>query len=304
MLVSEVIERTYSEFLYPSGVNRPTYDKLAAALNSTDVSFGVTGRVTGGIPRDTVIEIDSELMLVDSVAGNTITLHPTAGIGRGYLQTVAATHAQFAPVYIDPTYPRKTIFDTLVTMIGTLYPQGIYARVVTSAIPYTANDTIDLPAGAVKALAVSTEFPLGGSREYVNQLRKGIDWLEFMEYSPPKIQVLRGGKEGGVMRVLYKSDFTVPTLESEDLSALAAPVSLRIQSYLPMAIAGYLLQGRDIGRIQTDVIVRQLASQGVQVGSSINLGNQMLNIFYARYVQPEADRLREQDSQGIEFVRR
>lgn len=303
MLVSEVIERTYSEFLYPSGVNRPTYDKLAAAINDTVTTFSVTGRVQN-IPRDTVLEIDSELMLVDSVVGTTVNLHPTGGLGRGYLQTAAASHAQFAPVYVDPTYPRKTIFDTIVTIIGTLYPQGVYARVVSAAIPFTTSDLIDLPAGAKKALAVSTELDLGGGNIYANQLRKGLDWLEFMEYDPPKLQILRGGTEQGVMRIVYKSDFTEPTAESDQLDSLAAPIPARIQRYLPMAVAGYLLQGRDIGRIQTDVIVRQLATQGVQVGSSINLGNQMLNIFYARYVAPEADRLREQDNQGIEFVRR
>jgi hypothetical protein len=40
------------------------------------------------------------------------------------------------------------------------------------------------------------------------------------------------------------------------------------------------------------------------VGSYLNIGNQMLSLFYARYVQPEADRLRERDFGGIEFVRR
>ena len=302
MLVSTLIERTYNEFLYPSGINRPTYDKLALAMDGSQTTLTVTGRVQN-IPRDTVLEIDSELMLVDSVTGTTVTLHPTAGIGRGYLETAATTHLQFAPIYIDPTFSRQALFNTLLSMIGTLYPQGVYCRKLDSSVLYDARGPFTLPATGLQTIAITVAESKSSPIRY-NQLRKGIDYLEFDEFSPPKIQLLRGGIFGGEMHVVYKTDFTLPTSEAEDLSALANPVPLRIQNYLPMAVAGYLLQGRELSRTHIEQIVRALNAQGIQVGSAMNVANQMLNIFYARYVQPEADRLREQDSQGIEFVRR
>lgn len=271
-------------------------------MDASQASLTVTGRVQN-IPRDTVIEIDQELMLVDSVSGTTVTLHPTAGIGRGYQDTVAATHAANAPVYIDPDYSRKTLLNGLISVIGTLYPQGLYVRKTEVATLFTTNGAITLPAGAKKVLRIATTLP-SGSVNYYNQLRHGVDFIEFTDFDPPKVQILRGGKEQGGLTIVYKADFTLPTAEADDLNTLANPVPVRLQNYLPLAVAGYLLQSRELPRLNPDTVPRALATQGIQPGSSINVGNQMLNIFYARYVQPEADRLREQDSVGIEFVRR
>jgi hypothetical protein len=300
VLVSEVIERAYNEFLYPGDVNRPTFDKLANVLDASSTTFSVTGRVQN-IPRDTVLEIDSELMIVDSVSGTSVTLHPT--IGRGYLETAAVGHDQFAPIYIDPTYSRKVMLNALISVIGNVYAHGAYSRKTTSALLFTTQGTVDLPTGAKKVLkvlaALGTSAPL-----YYNQLRKGIDYLEFEEFEPPKLQLIRGGTEGGFMQIVYKAEYTLPTQETDNLSSLANPVPDTLQGYLPMAIAGYLLQGRDLSRVQIEEIKRALGSTGIQPGVSIQLANQLLNIFYARYVQPEADRLRERDFGGIEFVRR
>jgi hypothetical protein len=300
VLVSEVIERAYNEFLYPGDVNRPTYDKLATAMDGSVTSLTVTGRVQN-IPRDTVLEIDSELMLVDTVTGNVVALHPT--LGRGYLETAAVAHAQFAPVYIDPAYSRKVMLNALISVIGNVYAWGAYSRKTVSTLLFTTDGTIDLPAGAKKALKILAALGTSSPLRY-NQLRRGIDYLEFEEFDPPKIQLLRGGTEGGFMQIVYKAEYTLPTVETDDLSALANPVPNTLQNYLPMAIAGYLLQGRDLSRVQIEEVRRALAAAGGQPGASINLANQMLNVFYNRYVQPEADRLRERDFGGIEFVRR
>ena len=296
-----MIERTYNEFLYPSGVNRPTFDKLASGMDDSQVTATITGRVTGGIPRDTVIEIDFELMLVDTVVGNTINLHPT--LGRGHLETAAATHAASAPVYVDPKYSKQAIFNAIKTVIGTLYPRGVYARKVDRTQLFTTRGVIDAPAGATKVLAITARDGLS-SPVYLNQLRKGIDFIEFMEFTPPKIQLLRGGTENGEMHIVYKTEPTIPASVTDDLDTLSSPIPSRLQNYLPMAAAAYLLQGKEPSRTQIEDIRRALASQGIQVGSALNVGNQLLGLFYNQYVAPEADRLREQDSVGIEFVRR
>jgi hypothetical protein len=84
----------------------------------TILSLGDTSNVGKG-----VLEIDEELMWVDSFdrVSNTATVSP---YGRGYLGTVAATHAADAKVTISPIFPRyvikKAINDTIRAMGASL----------------------------------------------------------------------------------------------------------------------------------------------------------------------------------------
>lgn len=104
--------------------DRSTYLKTAVStLTSpstapTILSLGDTSNVGKGI-----LEVDEELMWVDSFdrVGNTATVAP---YGRGYLGTVAATHAADAKVTISPIFPRyvvkKAINDTIRAMGASL----------------------------------------------------------------------------------------------------------------------------------------------------------------------------------------
>lgn len=84
----------------------------------TILSLGDTSNVGKGI-----LEVDEELMWVDSFdrVANTATVSP---YGRGYLGTVAATHAADAKVTISPIFPRyvvkKAINDTIRAMGASL----------------------------------------------------------------------------------------------------------------------------------------------------------------------------------------
>jgi hypothetical protein len=84
----------------------------------TILSLGDTSNVGKG-----VLEVDEELMWVDSFdrVSNTATVSP---YGRGYLGTVAATHAADAKVTISPIFPRyvikKAINDTIRAMGASL----------------------------------------------------------------------------------------------------------------------------------------------------------------------------------------
>jgi len=100
--------------------DRSTYLRTAISTltspstSPTILSLGDTSNVGKGI-----LEVDEELMWVDSFdrVGNTATVAP---YGRGYLGTVAATHAADAKVTISPIFPRyvikKAINDTIRAM--------------------------------------------------------------------------------------------------------------------------------------------------------------------------------------------
>jgi hypothetical protein len=299
MLVSEVIERSYNTWLYPSGVNRPSYDKLTAGVDGSTLSIPLAGRVQN-VPADSVLEIDSEQILVDSVSGTTVTAKE-----RGWLETGAAAHSTGAIVWVDPEYTRKSIFNALITIMGLLYPAGVYARAVdtTQVFSYTAP-TLSLPTGGRRVITILAKST--GSVVRWSPLRPETDYYERREFDPTEYELVRGGDNGAALRVVYAADFTLPTAETDDLSTLAFPMPATLQPHLPMAIAGHLLQGKEVPRVQIEEIRRQLASQGIQVGAALNVGQGLLNGFMARYAAAERDRLAEQDGagDGIVTVRR
>lgn len=293
MLVSEVIDRTFSEWLNPAGINRPAWDtvKTAGVLSGvTEGTFEVDGRVTN-IPNDTIVEIDSELVLTKLVTGAAPTVVVTTG-ERGYRESVAATHAVGSKVYVDPKFPRINILNALASVVGTLYPLGLYQRVLDSTITWDTKQVAALPAGTEDVLAVICRRP-GTDENYTDNLMEGRDYRILWEFSPPKIRFIRGGYPDQLVSMVLKKDFTLPTAESDNLTTQGIPVTL--QPYLPMAVAGFLLQGREIPRVQIEEIKRMIAAQGIQVGAALNVGQTLLHQFQDRYVANERKRMYEKD---------
>ena len=237
MLVSEIIDRCYSEWLYPAGVDRPALDFLASIMTGAsptqDGTFTTEGNVNA-VPPDSVVEIDSELILLK---GFTI---PTAVVAeRGYYNTVAANHAIKAQVRIDPKYPRATLFNHLKSVIGMLKPWGLYAKGTDDTQLYTERAVLQLPTGGEKILSVLVRS-LGADEQYVTLRREGYDWVLYREFFPSKYWMRRGGASGNEMVVSFTKDFTMPTTEADDLDDSGVPTGL--QPYIPMGVAGMALQ--------------------------------------------------------------
>jgi hypothetical protein len=290
VLASEVVEKTYSEWLEPAGVDRPATDFLASALTASsptvDGTFTVEGTV-GNIPPSSVLEIESELILTKTVALQTVTVAE-----RGWLDTVPAIHAIGTQVRVDVKYPRKTLLDYLASVIGMLRPWGLYTRGVDSTQTFSTRSVKTLPAGGQRITSILVRAS-GSTETYRRLVMEGRDWKLYREFDPPKYQLCRGGGEGNQMTVVYIKDFTRPTLETDNLDTLG--VSPTLQPYLPMAVAGMALATREIPRVQVEEIRRMLATEGIQVGTALNVGQAMLRAFRMDYVFAERRRLSEQD---------
>ena len=100
--------------------DRITYVTNAAGLTttSTAISVGSADNLAKGI-----IEIDDELIWIDTFnkATNTMTVAP--GFGRGYQGTTAAPHAQYAQVTLAPTFPRINIKKAINDTINSYFPK-------------------------------------------------------------------------------------------------------------------------------------------------------------------------------------
>jgi hypothetical protein len=98
--------------------DRITY--LTTAITSTDTAMiiGSSSNLAKGI-----IEIDDELIWIDNFDQGSSTLNAAPGFGRGYQNTNASPHAQYAQITLTPTFPRTIIKKAINDTINSLYPK-------------------------------------------------------------------------------------------------------------------------------------------------------------------------------------
>jgi hypothetical protein len=86
--------------------DRITYVANPAGLTttSTEITVGSSSNLAKGI-----IEIDDELIWIDSFDKSNNQLNVIPGFGRGYQGTTASPHSLYAPVTLSPTFPRNSI---------------------------------------------------------------------------------------------------------------------------------------------------------------------------------------------------
>jgi hypothetical protein len=100
-------------------------DRITYLTNSGGISNTATSITIGSQSNlaKGVIEIDDELIWIDTFdkANNTLTVAP--GFGRGFQGTTAAPHAQYAQVTLAPTFPRVSIKKAINDTINSYYPK-------------------------------------------------------------------------------------------------------------------------------------------------------------------------------------
>ena len=121
--------------------DRITYVANSSGLTTTssEIEIGSSSNLAKGI-----IEIDDELIWIDSFDKANSVLNVIPGFGRGYQGTTPAPHAQYAQVTLAPTFPRtaikKAINDTINSLFPNLWAVSSYtftfnASVTTYALP-------------------------------------------------------------------------------------------------------------------------------------------------------------------------
>ena len=156
--------------------DRSTYLRTAVSTltspstSPTILSLGDTSNVGKGI-----LEVDEELMWVDSFdrVANTATVSP---YGRGYLGTVAATHAADAKVTISPIFPRyvvkKAINDTIRAMGASLLSVKQTSFTFNAAV-----NTYEFENLAIENILTMSWQDTGPSKEWIRIKRWDFDPL-------------------------------------------------------------------------------------------------------------------------------
>ena len=150
--------------------DRITYLTNAGGINTTalDISIGNSENLAKG-----VIEIDDELIWINTFDKNNLTLNAIPGFGRGYGGTTPSPHAQNAQVTLTPTFPKVNVKKAINDTINSFYPK-LFQVASTTFTFNAAQITYPLPDDARDVMFISWQTP-GPSREWLPVNRWRID---------------------------------------------------------------------------------------------------------------------------------
>ena len=269
--VSTLVDRIYRDFL-----NKPddlsAFSRLDGALSDTT---GTTVVYESGLfsseeenllGNGALIEVDQELMLV--TAANTSTR--TLTVSRGYAGTTAATHADEANVFINPTFPRKSVFDAVADNIVRLYP-SLYNVTTTNV---TSNSTYaEVPASTVEVL---TSYVQNASGEQYTSA--GIELLRDFPPSTTNTAVqFYNTSNGKTVHLVVKRKFVRPTSETVDL-ATDCLISDEYEQIVMVGAVADIVGATDIDATTQEFITEKLAAENYPVGSGERLRNALLRL--------------------------
>jgi len=269
--VSTLVDRIYRDFL-----NKPddlsAFSRLDGALSDTT---GTTVVYEAGLfsseeenllGNGALIEVDQELMLV--TAANTSTR--TLTVSRGYAGTTAATHADEANVFINPTFPRKSVFDAVSDNIVRLYP-SLYNVTTTNVVANTTYQ--EVPASTVEVLTSYVQNATGN--QYTSA---GIELLrDFPPSSTNTAVQFYNTTNGKTVHLVVKRKFVRPTDETSDLETVCL-IAPEYEQIIMVGAVADIMGATDIDASTQEFITEKLAAESYPVGSGERLRNALLRL--------------------------
>ena len=268
--VSTLVDRIYRDFL-----NKPddlsAFSRLEGTINNSVTSLTYEAGLFSSeeenlLGNGALIEIDQEIMLV--TAANTSTR--TLTVSRGYAGTTAATHADETNVFINPTFPRKSVFDAVADNIVRLYP-SLY-NVTTTNVTSTSTYA-EVPASTVEVL---TSYVQNASGEQYTSA--GIELLRDFPPSTTNTAVqFFNTSNGKTVHLVVKRKFVRPTSETVDL-ATDCLISDEYEQIVMVGAVADIVGATDIDASTQEFITEKLAAESYPVGSGERLRNALLRL--------------------------
>jgi len=268
--VSTLVDRIYRDFLNKPD-DLPAFSRLDGSIDSSTTSVVYEAGLfsteeenllgAGGL-----IEIDQELMLVTNANNSTRTLT----VARGFKGTTAASHSDNATITLNPTFPRKTVFDAVSDNIVRLYP-SLYNVTTTSVT--SASTYVEVPASTVEIL---TSYVQNSSGELYTSA--GTELLrDFPPSSTNTAVQFYNTSTGKTVYLVVKRKFVRPTAETDDLATDCLIADEYEQIVMVGAVAD-VVGATDIDATTQEFITERLAAENYPVGSGERLRNALLRL--------------------------
>ena len=276
--------------------DRITYLTNAITSAQTQIQVGSQSNLAKGI-----IEIDDELLWIDSFDKATNTLNAIPGFGRGYQNTTAAPHAQYAQVTLAPTFPRVFIKRAINDTINSFYPK--LWSVASTTFTFNASQvTYPLPGDAETILFVSWQTT-GSSQEWLPVNRWRADGMANIATfnTTNTINIYDSIQPGRTVQVYYSTEPN--TLENstddfEDVTGLPGSS----QDVVVYGACYRLLSFLDAGRINLTSAEADLADSKIPSTAGAGASRYMFALFQQR-LNEEALKLADKYPVRVHYTR-
>jgi hypothetical protein len=254
-------------------MDQATYLTAGVLVGDLSVAVADGTQVSRGI-----VEIDSELLWVDSVGSNTLTVPP---YGRGYAGTTAVAHSTNARVTFNPTFPRvrvkQAINETIAAVGGDLYGIGY------DSFTYVAAQlTYDLNASCRGLLDISWDVP--GPSALNQRVRRYAYHQSGGSGGGATVDILDPVLPGRDVSYVYMAD---PVGFDDDAETFVTKTGLPESCYdvITYGAAARLVAGLDAARINPQAVGGNLLDDKSNVGAASALSRQL----YAMHVQRKSE---------------
>jgi hypothetical protein len=225
--------------------DRITYLTNPGGINTTalDIGIGNSENLAKG-----VIEIDDELIWINTFDKNNLTLNAIPGFGRGYGGTTPSPHAQNSQVTLTPTFPKVNVKKAINDTINSFYPK-LFQVASTTFTFNAAQITYALPDDARDVLFISWQTP-GPSREWLPVNRWRIDRMANVSAfnTTRTLSLYDKIVPGRTVQVYYSTIPNTLTNANDDYATVTGlPESSR--DVVTLGAAARLLSYLDTGRI-------------------------------------------------------
>lgn len=297
--LDEMIDEVKSKLAgYTLQQDRITYVANANGITTTDTSItvGSSSNLAKGI-----VEIDEELIWIDSFDKTTNTLNVIPGFGRGYMGTSPAPHSRYAQVTLSPAFPRKNIKQAINDTISSVFPK-LWAINSTTFTFSPAKNTYALPDDAENVLAVSWET-IGSTKEWLPVKRWRADPMANASSfnSNMSISLYDGVQPGRTVQVWYTTQPNTLDSNSEDYADVTG-LPETTKDVIILGACHRLLSFIDAGRINT--VSAESDAADTKIPSSA--GTSVSKYIYALYnqrLQEESGRLYGRFPTKIHYTR-
>jgi hypothetical protein len=278
--------------------DRISYVENVGGLSTTSsaITIGSASNLAKGI-----IEIDDELIFIDSFDKATSVLNVIPGFGRGYQGTSPAPHSQNAQVTLAPTFPRVTIKKAINDTINSLYP-NLWAI---SSYTFTFNASVTtyaLPDDVEDVLYVSWQTT-GSSQEWLPLRRWRLDnFANSATFNTnATLNIYDNVQPGRTVQVWYTT--TANTLDSNtDDFADVSGLPQSAQDVVTLGAAYKLLSFLDSGRINLTSAEADNADSKLPSTAGVSASRYIFALYQQR-LNEEALKLKDKYPIRIHYLR-
>jgi len=283
---------------YTMRQDRITYLANTSGVTTTSASIqiGSSSNLAKGI-----IEIDDELIWIDSFDKTSSTLNVIPGFGRGYSNTSPAPHAQYAQVTLSPTFPRVTIKQAINDTINSVFPK-LWSIQSTTFTFNSAVSTYALPDDAEDVLAVTWQTT-GPTKEWLPVKRWRMDGMANATAfnSNSTVTIYDGVTSGRTVQVWYTSQPSTLDSNTEDFADVTGlPETCR--DVITLGAAYRLLSYLDAGRINLTSAESDNADTKIPSTAGVSASKYLFALYNQR-LQDESARLYGKYPTKVHYIR-